>query len=433
MLTRATSFDSFPSFCALLVGGSKVVPILFYRFCALVVARFRLRGDILASQTFVRLTRFVSAFLCSWFCSQILNRKHDRLQRGYGGLNQGAPNGETALAQSETAQQEHGTLQFAGRTLDLTLFTVTRAVDVLACIAWAHWHAWRKARNQWTFLESAAPKLADTAVFAASSAVIMWAWFYLPERLPRSYEKWIGEVAKVDSRLVEALRRARRGVFVYGKDTGQAPLLQSMCEDYKWPLEWGDPVKTIPLPCEMVHMGCGPSCEKHAAYRFFKTFKFTCATYLPLQMAVRLRKLRSKSALVRAVSDAMRSSAFLASFVSIFYYSVCLARTRLGPMLFDKNTVTPLMWDSGLCVGAGCVMCGWSILAERAHKRQEIALFVAPRAAATVLPRVYDKQVWSMEQNSDSFSLISFGAVVTLSSHFFRHYLAASPSFCVVS
>jgi hypothetical protein len=44
-----------------------------------------------------------------------------------------------------------------------------------------------------------------------------------PERLPRAYEKWIGEAAQVDSRLIEALRRVRRGVFVYsrthGKDT----------------------------------------------------------------------------------------------------------------------------------------------------------------------------------------------------------------------
>jgi hypothetical protein len=238
--------------------------------------------------------------------------------------------------------------------------------------------------------------LADTGLFAASSAVVMWAWFYLPERLPRSYAKWIGEVAKVDIRLIEALRRVRRGIFVYGKETGQAPLLESMCEDYNWPTKWGDPSKTIPIPCEMVHMGCGPNCEKHAAWRFARTFKFACATYIPLQVVFRLRSMKTMSSLWRALADALRSSAFLASFVSIFYYSVCLARTRIGPKIFSRETVTPQMWDSGLCVGAGCLMCGWSILVESARKRQEIALFVAPRAAATVLPRYYDKKVWLM-------------------------------------
>jgi hypothetical protein len=221
----------------------------------------------------------------------------------------------------------------------------------------------------------------------------MWAWFYSPERLPRSYEKWIGEVAKVDERLIEALRRARRNIFVYGKDTGQAPLLESMCKDFDWPIEWGDPSKTVPIPCEMVHMGCGPNCEKHAVSRFMRTFKFACATYIPLQVAFRFRSMKSMASFQRAISDALRSSSFLAAFVTLFYYSVCLSRTRLGPRLFDGKTVTPQMWDSGLCVGAGCAMCGWSILVEHAKKRQEIALFVAPRAAATVLPRFYEQKV----------------------------------------
>lgn len=277
--------------------------------------------------------------------------------------------------------------------MDLTIYMVTRSVDAVACAAWGRWSRRRRAQNRWTTVESLVPGFADATVFAMSAAVVMWAWFYLPERLPRAYEKWIGEAAQVDSRLIEALRRVRRGVFVYGKDTGQAPLLQSMCKDYNWPEVWGDPAKVIPIPCEMVHMACGPSCEKHALSRFAKTFKFACATYIPLQIVFRLRRMKSATALRRALSDAARSSAFLASFVSLFYYGVCLARTRLGPKIFDAKTVTPMMWDSGLCVGAGCLMCGWSILVEKTRKRQELALFVAPRAAATVLPRLYDKKV----------------------------------------
>ena len=51
------------------------------------------------------------------------------------------------------------------------------------------------------------------------------------------------------------------------------------------------------------------------------------------------------------------------------------------------------MWDSGLCVQAGCVLCGFSILIEAEKKRQEVAMFVAPRAAATLLPRAYERKV----------------------------------------
>ena len=51
------------------------------------------------------------------------------------------------------------------------------------------------------------------------------------------------------------------------------------------------------------------------------------------------------------------------------------------------------MWDGGLDVGAGCVMCGWSILIEAERRRHEMAIFVAPRAAATFLPRRYPIKV----------------------------------------
>ena len=48
------------------------------------------------------------------------------------------------------------------------------------------------------------------------------------------------------------------------------------------------------------------------------------------------------------------------------------------------------MWDSGLCIGTGCVLCGWSILIEAEKRREELALFVIPRALGTLLPREYD-------------------------------------------
>lgn len=376
--------ESFPTFCAALVGGSTLLPPLVLR--ALQAACRRLGSDSksLSSRGVSRLIQLAASFISAWFSFQLLNRKPVSLQKVY-----------------REAQDErlHETIvnqprpQFAGRTMDLTLFTLVRALDSLTCISWGWGQRKWKGSPGWNLARSIIPGLADSAVFAASAAVVMWAWFYSPERLPRSYEKWIGEVAKVDERLIEALRRARRNIFVYGKDTGQAPLLESMCKDFDWPIEWGDPSKTVPIPCEMVHMGCGPNCEKHAVSRFMRTFKFACATYIPLQVAFRFRSMKSMASFQRAISDALRSSSFLAAFVTLFYYSVCLSRTRLGPRLFDGKTVTPQMWDSGLCVGAGCAMCGWSILVEHAKKRQEIALFVAPRAAATVLPRFYEQKV----------------------------------------
>ncbi|KAL4803588.1 hypothetical protein BDV18DRAFT_43203 [Aspergillus unguis] len=382
--------ESFPTFCGALVGGSTLLPLLAFRALQTASCRLGLDPKSFNSKGVLRLIQLVAAFVSSWYSFQILNRRPVTLQNVYRAEDETS---RKSIVHQSTRLHPHHQPQFSGRTMDLTIFTLTRALDSLACISWAWGRKKWKGNRGWDLADSIIPGLADSAVFAASAAVVMWAWFYSPERLPKSYGKWIGEVAKVDTRLIEALRRARRGIFLYGKDNGQAPLLEAMCKDFDWPIEWGDPAKTIPIPCEMVHMGCGPNCEKHAISRFIRTFKFACATYIPLQIAFRFRSMKTMASVRRAVSDALRSSSFLASFVSLFYYGVCVSRTRLGPRFFDKGTVTPQMWDSGLCVGAGCVMCGWSILVEHAKKRQEIASFVAPRAAATVLPRVYEQKV----------------------------------------
>ncbi|KAF7515082.1 hypothetical protein G7054_g14773 [Neopestalotiopsis clavispora] len=286
---------------------------------------------------------------------------------------------------------EGETIHYAGRTLDLTLFALARALDVLVGELWDRRH--RTKRQPWAQLDAAISKLTDPSIFALSCGFIMWSWFYYPSRLPRAYSQWISTAAAVDARLIEALRRCRQGEIRYGEDTGQAPLLEAMARDYGWPVEWGDPAKTMPYPCEMVHMGCGPSCEYHFISRFTRSFKWSMTTYLPLNLLLVARNPRLK-AIKRALISAARSSAFLAAFITFFFYGVCLARTRVGPHLLGKDAAARTKIDAGICVGTGCFLCGWSILLEAAARRKDIALFVAPRAMATLLPRRYtlDKQ-----------------------------------------
>lgn len=237
-------------------------------------------------------------------------------------------------------------------------------------------------------------KVTDPSIFAVSCALIMWSWIYVPARLPQSYNKWIRSAAAVDKRLIEALQRCRKRELLYGTDNGQAPLLQAMCADYNWPLEWGDPAMAIPFPCEMVHMGCGSSCEYHALSRFYRSFWWSMATYLPLNLVLQIRKPSPKG-LIKALLSASRSSAFLGAFIAFFYYGVCLGRTRLGPRIIGMDTESRQYIDGGICVGTGCFLCGWSVLIENAARRKDMALFVAPRAMATLLPRRYDlKKQW---------------------------------------
>ncbi|KAG5289220.1 integral membrane protein [Histoplasma ohiense] len=405
ILSRPFRWNRFPTFCALLAGGSTLLPAVFEPLFTRITRTWtkgKGRARPAITQSLLRTIRFLAALLSGWICFPIINSNGEV-----------PPSAATSRSEEEAAIASKANRRnqrkapeppgLAGKTLDLSLFAVIRATDAVACMAWERWRKRREARRKWTYAESISPRLADAGVFATSSAIIMWAWFYLPERLPAPYRRWIEDAAQIDNRLIEALRSARRTEWEYGKPSENKPPLQSMCDDYNLPREWGDPEKTIPFPCELVHMGCGPSCEKHALWRFAKAFHFACATYLPIHLALRWRS-RSVTVFANAVKNALRSSAFLSCFISIFYYSVCLARTRLGPRLFSPKLVTPMMWDSGLCVAAGCMMCGWSILVENAKKRLELALFVAPRAAVTLLPRRYDKKDQWREQAAFSVS-----------------------------
>lgn len=329
-----------------------------------------------------RLSRWLSAAIAAWFSIQLLQSPR-------------TPPPKDSSAESNDARPQ------AGRTLDLTLFAATRALDVIVGAVWSRRRKHPPTPHNTTTraLDRLASQLIDPLIFASTSGIVMWNWFYSPDSLPRAYNKWIASAASVDERLIVALQRCRDNSLRYGEDTGQAPLLQDMCRDYKWPVEWGDPAVSIPFPCELVHMGCGPCCERHALTRIARAWWWSFKMYLPLQLVMLLLRFKSSKSrgrhLLRALASASKSSAFLGTFIALFYYGVCLARSRLGPLLLGTSTSARQKIDSGICVGTGCFLCGWSVLLEPPGRRKELALFVAPRAVATMLPRRYDaSKLW---------------------------------------
>lgn len=45
----------------------------------------------------------------------------------------------------------------------------------------------------------------------------MWTWFYKAHRLPKSFARWISDIAQIDDRLRDLLVMARSGRWTYGK------------------------------------------------------------------------------------------------------------------------------------------------------------------------------------------------------------------------
>lgn len=348
---------------------------------------FHIKAEIITTnQPFppIRLSRFLASFLASYLSLRILQSKPSPKSTTTTNTSEAAPNNNHDSSSSPGTTK---TTPSAGRTLDLTFFAVTRALDVLGGEAWHSYLSVSPAIP--SPLKSLISSLTDPAIFALSSALVMWSWFYQPSRLPATYNKWISSAAQVDLRLIQALQRCREGTLIYGKETGQSSLLGPVCEKLSLPTEWGDPAVSAPFPCELVHLGCGPSCEYHALSRFVRSFLWAMKTYLPLSLLLAVRNPSLKG-IRRALVSAARSSAFLGTFITLFYYGVCLTRTRVGPHLLGRSPEACNRIDGGICVGTGCFLCGWSILIEKQGRRKDMGLFVAPRALATLFPRRYD-------------------------------------------
>jgi hypothetical protein len=379
ILRTSTGSNRFPTAAAFIVGGSTALPVVINRiFRRLLLSREHGRINARRLDLYIR---GVCAFISAWVAFSLLNNDEKWSRRRATSLAEAE-----SVEPSETSIPPRSSPRLVGKTVDLTAFAFCRALDVLVITLRT-----RSRSKTWRPENSTLGIASDSALFSASAAIIMYSWFYAPERLPRSYQQWISNVAAIDSRLIKALRRAYRGEFLYGVSKDQTSLLAPLCRDLSLPEVYADPSKTIPIPCELYHCGTGPSCEYHALVRWGRSFVLAMKIYLPFRLLSLVRvKQPFAQAILRNLKAAARSSSFLATFTALIYYTVCLARTRLGPRIFPKSTITPQMWDSGLAVLMGCLTCGGSILLEETGRRSEIAMFVAPRALAALVPRVYN-------------------------------------------
>ncbi|UZJ52941.1 hypothetical protein CBS101457_002261 [Exobasidium rhododendri] len=343
----------------------------------------------------------------------------------------------------------------ASPTIDLTLFALVRAMDTLVRAIPAMRRRPKSralgpqggmktdnSRNELARLSrfvnrgahikvvdillAAVQNQAEGLVFVVACAIIMYNWFYAPERLPPTYVKWITNLASMDERLLVALRSLRTNKphdwHYGGKEITPAAvdLIGSLSESLGYPYGWGDPSQ-LPasrvhalaqkrsaqssktdfllqdaaglrgrgemggLPCEIVHCGVGGSnCYKNALYRFLRAYRVCLGIYIPVHLLPRLIfgraqfKRQPVATLLKVLKGSMRSATFLSSFIASIWFMVCLSRTTLFPRLFPH--ISHQVWDGGFGPILGSWTCGWSVFIEEKRKRAEMALYVAPRA-----------------------------------------------------
>jgi hypothetical protein len=286
---RALNLNQFPAFCGIIVGGST---LLQFPIRCLIVQTIRRNAKYpLKEQSLNRIIKIFAALVSSYIGFSVLNSEyavseHDicrkpRLQSGGSHKHTDTTSSDLiAITTSQDNQVINTKMEsvqhpltfppsaFAGRTLDLTLFAFVRSVDTAVRLlpkktsVAAQVRIECPARHPVTHLRGYTPclarvvsKFAIPQLFSLSAATIMWAWFYAPERLPRSYLRWISRAAELDERLLEALRLARQGKWIYARETGQRGVLGKLCHDCGLDQSLGDPAKTVPIPCIVVHQG----------------------------------------------------------------------------------------------------------------------------------------------------------------------------------
>lgn len=304
--------------------------------------------------------------------------------------------------QLSTPQRMHFENKYQN-TFDLTSLAFVRACDILVH-AFAKRAGWSTKRFHTT---------ADILLFCGSSFFIMFNWFYYPEKLSPAYRMWITRAANMDDELVEMLRLVKQNKVIYGKKCANQNIFDNMCEKYGLDKSLGDMSVNRAIPCRLVHQNSFSNCEMHALWRFYRGVLTAMTIYMPLNALLSITSKSWKRAAHRIFVSSLRSSVFLALYIMLNWYSVCLVRTRLGPLLFPSATPQQLedTWGPAL----GSLTCGLSSLAETPQRRGELALFVAPKAMTAILPQRFSFKHPKIETVlfALSFAVLATGAKQT--------------------
>ncbi|KAH9004027.1 hypothetical protein EDB86DRAFT_2122887 [Lactarius hatsudake] len=424
ILLRELGITSFPFAITVAIGGGSGLQFLWRRLERKWTKAPRGSGE---SGLLARLEPWQKTFVCNVLASlTAITLLHARRRPVH------TRKVDIPIPIARTREPERG--HFSA-TLDLTLLVLVRAFDALTqrIIFERAGNEKKQARKRRLSITT---KL-DALAFWASSAGIMWCFFYEPERLPRSYVKWIGSLANIDNRIVTALRaiRSKRWSYVHGTSPDPNPLAL-LSRDLGYPAQWGDP-KILPayggyaanaiwkplgvhgrgsvggLPCEIVHGSVtGGSCTGNVTIRGVHAFLEALALYLPVHvlpiLVRRPQKLLSFPAILDTFLGIVRSASFLSAFVSSFWAAVCFTRTLVVARALPR--ISHDFYDGPFgCVLAGCLACGGSIWVESGRRRGEMALYVLPRAIRACLPnrwlRSGRKSVYAIERAVFTLSL----------------------------
>lgn len=258
-------------------------------------------------------------------------------------------------------------------TLDWTLILVTRALDTVITSNFA------KLANPKSKTFKRLDQFGDVLMFMASCYVIMDTWFYEPEKLPPDYKRWVDKASAIDSEIVQGINYLKTNKLNYDlKDNGGVhhDHFEQYCIKHGKNPNYGDTGKVNKLPCEIFHQFKTKSCLRHTVYRFWLQFAFAFKAYFAINAFVFVFVKKFRGNPLRLLVNTIRSASFLGTFSGIQWGLFCYVRNN-HPLWFDQR-----FWDIW-ALKLGSALSGTSILLEYPHRRDELSMFVAPKALGT--------------------------------------------------
>jgi len=198
----------------------------------------------------------------------------------------------------------------------------------------------------------------DALVFIITSAQVMYCYVMRPEVLPESYWRFIVRMGPIPAPMLKAVRHAADRNYPIPMDKLKLPSANALSSSAKI------------VPCSVLHpnMSCGGFC----AGAIDDTIRKSWMMYLYLNVFSYLISFRSliRSPLYtifRILLSTARSALFLGTFVGSYQSVICVQRKIV------RSDHRAIYWLAG-------VVSSLAIFLEKKSRREELGLYVVPRA-----------------------------------------------------
>ena len=256
-------------------------------------------------------------------------------------------------------------------------------------------------------LESFVGAHGDVLMFALSSAQVMYAYVMRPETLDPGFWNFIVRAGPIDKETLGAVRAQCNGSPVDLRHLAQYAV------PGKDPKGWTTGERLPCVPCVIMHRDTGCAmCASHAvaasADTFRKCFPFYLSIHLvPFCVLNAAKALRNPVGTVTTATGAtIRSTTFISAFVGSYMASICGLRWLRGGK------------EHRAAYYAAGIVAGSMLFIEKKSRRGELALYLLPRAADSLVATMAIKRLVPNVPHADLllFALVSGGLM-----HYFEN------------